>query len=68
MYQLGVDDYVVFVRKLANLYHIGLLFPRQLSEGIHRYSDLPVEQYNNPKIRALFKELAAQEDISPDIK
>jgi hypothetical protein len=68
MYQLGVDDYVVFVRKLAKLYHSGLLFPRQLSEGIHRYSDLPVEQYNNPKIQALFKEMVAQEDIPPDIK
>lgn len=68
MYQLGVDDYVVFVRKLAKLYHSGLLFQRELSEGIHRYSDLPVEQYNNPKIQALFKEMAAQEDIPPDIK
>ena len=31
-------------------------------------SDLPVEQYNNPKIQALFKEMVAQEDIPPDIK
>jgi len=69
MYKLDVDRYVVFVRKLAKLYHSGLLSERELSGGIqYRYSDLPVEQYNNPKIQALFKEMVAQEDIPPDIK
>jgi hypothetical protein len=70
MYKLDVDDYVVFVRKLAKLYHSGLLSERELSGGIHyhRYSDLVIDQYNNPKIQALFKEMAVQEDIPPDIK
>jgi hypothetical protein len=69
MYKLDVDHYVVFVRKLAKLYHSGLLFERELSVGIHyRHSDLAIEQYNNPKIQTLFKEMAAQEDIPPDIK
>jgi hypothetical protein len=69
MYKLDVDHYVVFVRKLAKLYHSGLLFERELSVGIqYRYSDLAIEQYNNSKIQALFKEMAAQEDIPPDIK
>jgi hypothetical protein len=69
MYQLDVDDYVVFVRKLANLYHTGLLHPAELSRGIYyRYSDLVIEQYQNPKIAALFKEMAAQEDLPPDVK
>jgi hypothetical protein len=68
MYKLDVDDYVVFVRKLAKLYRTGLLFQRGLSDGIYRYSDLAIEQYNNPKIQALFKEMTAQEDIPPDIK
>ncbi len=36
MYKLDVDHYVVFVRKLAKLYHNGLLFQRGLSEGIYR--------------------------------
>jgi hypothetical protein len=41
----------------------------ELSDGIHyRYSDVAIEHYNNPKIQALFKEMAAQEDIPPDIK
>ena len=41
MYQLGVDDYVVFVRKLAKLYHTGLLNQFELFDGIHyRYSDV----------------------------
>jgi hypothetical protein len=69
MYKLDVDDYVVFVRKLAKLYHSGLLNQFELSDGIHyRYSDVAIEHYNNPKIQALFKEMAAQEDIPPDIK
>jgi hypothetical protein len=69
MYQLDVDHYVVFVRRLAKLHHSGLLYGNELSPGIHgRYSDLVLEQYQNPKIQALFKEMAAQEDIPPDIK
>jgi hypothetical protein len=69
MYKLDVDDYVVFVRKLTKLYHSGLLGPRELSGAIYfRYSHVAVEHYNNPKIQALFKEMAAQEDIPPDIK
>jgi len=69
MYKLDVDDYVVFVRKLAKLYHSGLLFPAELSDAIYyRYSLVAVEKYNNPKIQALFKEMAAQQDIPPDIK
>jgi hypothetical protein len=69
MYNLDVDDYVVFVRKLANLYHTGLLHHAEWSKGIvYRYSDLVIEQYQKPKIEALFKEMAAQEDIPPDVK
>jgi hypothetical protein len=69
MYKLDVDDYVVFVRKLATLYHTGLLHQTELSRGIYyRYSDLVIEQYQNPKIEALLKEMAAQEDIPPDVK
>jgi hypothetical protein len=69
MYKLDVEHYVVFVRKLAKLYHTGLLYQRELDDGIYyRYSDLVIEQYNNPKIQALFKKMAAQEDIPPDIK
>jgi hypothetical protein len=69
MYKLDVEHYVMFVRKLAKLYHTGLLNQRELHDGIYyRYSDLAIEQYDNPKIQALFKEMAAQEDIPPDIK
>ncbi len=69
MYNLDVDDYVVFVRKLAKLYHTGLLNQAELSRGIrYRYSDVAIEYYNNPKIQALFKEMAAQQDIPPDIR
>jgi hypothetical protein len=67
MYQLDVDHYVVFVRKLANLYHRGLVYPRELSNGIYRYSDLPIEQYKHPKVQALFKEMS-REDFPPDIR
>ncbi len=69
MSKLDVDHYVVFVRKLAKLHHSDLLFGNELDTGIYyRYSDLVLEQYQNPKIQALFKEMAAQEDIPPDIK
>jgi len=69
MYKLDVDGYVVFVRKLANLYHTGLLHHAAWSRAIYyRYSDLVIEQYQNPKIEALLKEMAAQEDIPPDVK
>jgi hypothetical protein len=69
MYQLDVDHYVVFVSKLAKLYQSGLLFQRELSDGIYgRYSLVAVDHYNHPKVQALFKQMAAQEDIPPDIK
>ena len=46
MYQLDVDGYVVFMRKLANLYHTGLLHHVEWSRAIYyRYSDLVIEQY-----------------------
>jgi hypothetical protein len=69
MYKLDVDGYDVFVRKLVELHHRGLLSDRGLSYGVRpRFSDLVIEQYQNPKIHALLKEMAAQEDIPPDIK
>jgi hypothetical protein len=69
MHTLDVDHYVVFVRKLAKLHHDGLLFGNEWNIGIYyRYSDLVLEQYQNPKIQALFKEMAAQDDIPPNVK
>jgi hypothetical protein len=69
MYKLDADGYDVFVRKLVELHHKGLLDDRALFFGLRpRFSDLPIEQYNNPKIQTLFNELAAQADIPPDIK
>jgi phytoene dehydrogenase-like protein len=45
MYKLDVDDYVVFIRKLAKLYHSGLLPPRAFSGAIYyRYSVVAVER------------------------
>jgi hypothetical protein len=68
MYKLDVDHYVVFVRKLVELHHRGQLSDGGLSYGLRpRYSDLVIEQYQNPKIKALLKEMAAQ-DIPPDVK
>jgi hypothetical protein len=69
MYKLDVDGYDVFVRKLVELHHRGLLPDAGLSMGVRpRFSDLVIEQYQNPKIHALLKEMAAQDDIPPDIK
>jgi hypothetical protein len=69
MYKLDVDGYDVFVRKLVELHRRGLLSDRGLSYGVRpRFSDLVIEQYQNPKIKALLKEMAAREDIPPDIK
>ena len=69
MYKLDVDGYDLFVRKLVELHHRGLLSDGQLSMAVRpRFSDLVIEQYQNPKIQALLKEMAAQEDIPPDIR
>jgi hypothetical protein len=69
MYKLDADGYDVFVRKLVELHHRGLLSDRALSYGVRpRFSDLVIEQYQNPKIRVLLQEMAAREDIPPDIK
>jgi hypothetical protein len=60
MYKLDVDGYDVFVRKLVELHHRGLLPDAGLSMGVRpRFSDLVIEQYQNPKIHALLKEMAA---------
>jgi hypothetical protein len=69
MYKLDVDGYDLFVRELVELHHRGLLSDGQLSMAARpRFSDLVIEQYQNPKIHALLKEMAAQDDIPPDIK
>jgi hypothetical protein len=69
MYKIDADGYDVFVRKLVELHHRGLLSDFELSMGVlPRFSDLVIEQYQNPKIKALLKEMAAQEDIPPDVK
>jgi hypothetical protein len=69
MYKLDVDDYVVFIRRLTKLYHSGLVNQWWLSGAIYsRYSLVAVDKYDNPKIQALFKELAAQEEFPPHLK
>jgi hypothetical protein len=69
MYKLDVDGYDVLVRKLVELYRRGLLSDRALFWGVlPRFSDHVIEQYRNPKIQALLKEIEAREDIPTDIK
>jgi hypothetical protein len=69
MYKLDVDGYDVFVRKLVELHHKGLLSDSELRMGVRpRFSDLVIEQYQNPKIHALLKEMATREDIPPHVK
>jgi hypothetical protein len=69
MYKLDVDGYDVLVRKLVELYHSGLVSDRALFSGLlPRFSDHVIEQYRNPKIQALLKEIEAQDDIPAEIK
>jgi hypothetical protein len=69
MYKLDVDGYDVLVRKLVELHHRGLLSDRALFWGLlPRFSDRVIEQYRNPKIQALLKEIEARDDIPADIK
>jgi hypothetical protein len=69
MYKLDVDGYDVLVRKLVELYHSGLVSDRALFSGLlPRFSDHVIEQYRNPKIQALLKELEARDDIPAEIK
>jgi|ERR1700722_4271043 hypothetical protein len=69
MYKLDVEGYDVFVRKLVELHHRGLLSDRGLLMGaLPRFSDLVIEQYQNPKIQALLKEIEAQDDIPAEMK
>jgi hypothetical protein len=69
MYKLDVDGYDVLVRKLVELYHSGLVSDRALFSGLlPRFSDRVIEQYRNPKIQALLKELEARDDIPAEIK
>jgi hypothetical protein len=69
MYKLDVDGYDVLVRKLVELHHRGLLSDRGLFWGVFpRFSDRVIEQYRNPKIQALLKEIESRDDIPADIK
>jgi len=69
MYELDVDGYDVFVRKLVELYHRGLLSDWELFGGLlPRFSDRVIEQYRNPEIQALLKEIAARNDIPAEIR
>jgi hypothetical protein len=68
MYKLDVDGYDVFVRKLPELHHRGLLSDKELFWGLlPRFSDLVIEQYRNPKIQTVLKEIEAQ-DIPSEMK
>ena len=69
MYKLDVDGYDVFVRKLVELHDRGLLIDEELLYGaLPRFSDLVIEQYQNPKIQALLKEIEARDDIPAEMK
>ena len=69
MYKLDVDGYDVFVRKLVELHDKGLLIDEELLDGVlPRFSDLVIEQYRNPKIQALLKEIEARDDIPAEMK
>jgi hypothetical protein len=69
MYKLDVDSYDAFVRKLVKLHHRGLLSDSELSDGLlPRFSYLVIEQYRNPKIQALLKEIEARDDIPSEMK
>ena len=69
MYKLDVDGYDILVRKLVELYHSGLVSDRALFSGLlPRFSDRVIEQYRNPKIQALLKEIEARDDIPAEMK
>jgi hypothetical protein len=69
MYKLDVDGYDVLVRKLVKLYHGGLVSDEALFWGLlPRFSDRVIEQYRNPKIQALLKEIEARDDVPGRIK
>jgi hypothetical protein len=69
MYRLDVDGYDVFVRKLVELHDRGLLIDAELLDGLlPRFSDLVIERYRNPKIKALLKEIEARDDIPAEMK
>jgi hypothetical protein len=69
MYKLSIDQHVVFVRNLATLRDRGSISPEELMRGLlPRFSDLVIEQYRNPKIQALLKEIEAQDDIPAEMK
>lgn len=69
MYKLSIEQYVAFVRNLAALRDRGSISPEELLEGsLPRFSDLVVEQYQNPKIQALLKEIEARDDFPAEMK
>jgi hypothetical protein len=69
MYKLSIEQHVAFVRNLAALRDRGLISPEELMEGLlPRFSDLVIEQYQNPKIQALLKEIEAQDDFPAEMK
>lgn len=70
MYKLSIEQYVAFVRNLATLRDRGLISPEELKRGVVPRLSMKVifEHYQDKGIQALFKEMAAQEDIPPDIR
>jgi hypothetical protein len=70
MYKLSIEQYVAFVGDLAALRDRGLISPEELMRGVLPRLSMKMvfEHYQDKGIQALFKEMAAQEDIPPDIK
>jgi hypothetical protein len=69
VYKLSIEQYVAFVRNLATLRDRGSISPEELMSGVlPRFSDLVIEQYQNPKIQALLKEIEAQDDFPAEMK
>jgi hypothetical protein len=69
MYKLSIEQHVAFVRDLAALRDRGLISPQELLNGLlPRFSDLVIEQYQNPKIQELLKEVEARDDFPAEMK
>lgn len=71
MHKLGVHEYVVFLRELADLFDKGLVSRNELGVAVvptYAFSTVLIEDYTQSDVQSILREIAARGGIRPATK
>jgi hypothetical protein len=71
MHRLGLEDYVSFLRRVAQLFDLHLVSADELQLAIvplHSFSTLLIENYDREEVRSVLREIVDRPEIPPSTK